>query len=83
MRSVIANPLYKTSGTFYKLGCMEVKVSAESKSDQTLTDFTEELTTLSHRYKLGITGEPILFVLEEEDTERQYTIDHSSRLEFA
>ena len=45
--------------------------------------FLAELTKLSHQYSLGIAGEPELFILEDDDTTREYRIDDESRLSFS
>lgn len=47
-----------------------------------LRAFLDELTELSHKHGLGITGYPALFVLEADDTERRYSCDDDSQLEF-
>lgn len=51
------------------------------KSDEDL--FLEELTNLSRKYKIGITGNPVLFVyMGLPDNERTYTSDEYSNLIF-
>lgn len=47
-----------------------------------LRQFLNELTNLSHRYGLGITGDAILYELEREDSERNYHCNDDSELEF-
>jgi len=42
--------------------------------------FTRDLTELSLKYRIGITGEPTLFILEDIDLDRVYTCDAESRL---
>jgi hypothetical protein len=51
--------------------------------DQELQSFLSELTELSRKYKTGITGTPILFVMDNDDYERVYTCDAQSSLDFA
>ena len=50
--------------------------------DEKLQQFVSELTALSHKYGLGITDEPHLFVLESDDASRRYSCDQESRLHF-
>lgn len=45
-----------------------------------LEPFLQELTELSRKYKIGITGNPVLFCLEDEDFDRTYTSDADSAL---
>ena len=48
-----------------------------------LNQFLNELTDLSHKYGLGITGDATLYVLEPpDDSERRYSCDDDSQLEF-
>lgn len=42
--------------------------------------FLSELTELSNKYGLGITGQPLLFVMEEADRQFAYRIDTESNL---
>jgi hypothetical protein len=42
--------------------------------------FTRDLTELSIKHRIGITGEPTLFILEDIDLDRTYTCDADSRL---
>lgn len=53
----------------------------ENKED-TLREFLSELTELSRKYKMGITGNPVLFILEKDDFERNYSCDAQSSLSF-
>jgi len=45
-----------------------------------LVPFLTELTELSRKYKIGITGDPVLFCLEDEDLDRTYASDADSAL---
>lgn len=49
-------------------------------SEVALEPFLQELTELSRKYKIGITGNPILFCLEDEDFDRNYSSDADSAL---
>lgn len=42
--------------------------------------FVAELTELSRKYRIGIADEPTLFVFDNEDFDREYTLDDDSRL---
>ena len=53
----------------------------ENEKDN-LLGFLDALTEISRRYKIGITGGPILFVIENDDMERVYSCDANSRLTF-
>jgi len=44
--------------------------------------FVEELTELSRKFGIGIADEPTLFVFEDEDFNREYTLDDESRLNY-
>jgi hypothetical protein len=52
------------------------------KENDNLLGFLDALTEISRRYKIGVTGEPILFVMEDDDLERIYSCDAESRLSF-
>lgn len=45
--------------------------------------FERELTELSRKHRVGITGSMTLFVMEPDDFERRYSSDEQSRLQFA
>ncbi len=47
-----------------------------------LIRFLDALTVISRHHKIGITGEPILFVIEDDDYEKAYSCDAESRLDF-
>lgn len=47
-----------------------------------LSKFLSELTELSNKYAIAITGEPTLFVMEPEDRQFTYRVDDVSRLSF-
>ena len=43
-------------------------------------EFLAELTELSVKHGIGITGAPVLFLMEQEDFAATYTIDAESNL---
>ena len=48
--------------------------------------FLAELTALSRKYNLGITGEksePVIFIMEQEDLDFSYVLDSESKLSLA
>jgi hypothetical protein len=49
-------------------------------SDTEVAAFLQALTELSRQHKIGITGEPVLFSLEDEDMDREYASDAESNL---
>jgi hypothetical protein len=49
-------------------------------SDAQVAAFLSALTELSRQHKIGITGEPVLFSLEDEDIDREYASDAESNL---
>ena len=49
-------------------------------SDAEVAAFLQALTELSRQHKIGITGEPVLFSLEDEDMDREYASDAESNL---
>ena len=49
-------------------------------TDAEIQLFLNALTDLSRQYKIGIAGEPVLFTLEDEDVDREYTSDADSNL---
>ena len=44
--------------------------------------FARDLTELSLKHRIGIAGDPVLFVLEDIDLDRVYTSDADSRLTY-
>jgi hypothetical protein len=44
--------------------------------------FLDELTALSRKHRVGITGKPVLFIMEWEDDSSSYSIDSESNLRF-
>ena len=44
--------------------------------------FLSELTALSRKYRLGIAGGAVVFLMEWDDDERVYTCDGESKLAF-
>ena len=57
-----------------------VMESERTHSDAEVSAFLNALTELSRQHKIGITGNPILFSLEDEDTDREYTSDAESNM---
>lgn len=53
---------------------------ARTHSDAEVQAFLHALTELSRQHKIGITGEAVLFSLEPEDMDREYTSDADSNL---
>jgi hypothetical protein len=51
-------------------------------SDAEVAAFLTALTELSRQYKIGITGDPVLFSLEDEDLDREYASDAESNLTY-
>jgi hypothetical protein len=49
-------------------------------SDAEIAAFLTALTELSRQHRIGITGDPVLFSLEFEDLDREYTSDADSNL---
>ena len=47
-----------------------------------LEPFLTELTELSRKHKIGITGDPVLFCLENEDLDLKYASDADSKLTY-
>ena len=44
--------------------------------------FLDELTTLSQKFRLGIAGDAVLFIMEWDDDRRVYSSNSESRLFF-
>ena len=61
---------------------VELMANSSEDVDAKFEAFTKDLTELSLRHRIGITGEPILFVLEDIDLDRYYTCDAESRLDY-
>jgi hypothetical protein len=54
-----------------------------SKAEEdNLEMFLDGLTELSRKHKMGIAGSPVLFLIEPEDLEREYSCDAESNLSF-
>lgn len=51
-------------------------------SEEKINAFLAELTALSHKHGLGITPDGDLFEMEADDSERQYSCDGSSKIDF-
>lgn len=59
----------------------KIRVAAETKSDaDKASDFARELTEITHKHGVGITGEPVLFMLEKDDASLSYDVDGESHL---
>ena len=43
-------------------------------------EFANELSLLSQKHRIGITGDPVLFVLDQDDNILVYGIDDDSKL---
>lgn len=56
-------------------------VESETPSVSERTEaFVRELTDLSHKYGIGITGSPALFLLDRDDFALAYDCDDQSKL---
>ncbi len=56
-------------------------VASEAPSVSERTEaFVRELTDLSHKYGIGITGSPVLFLLVRDDFALAYDCDDQSKL---
>jgi hypothetical protein len=49
---------------------------------ESLDAFLNDLTALSIKHKIGIAGDPVLFCLEDEDLNRDYSSDAESNLTY-
>ena len=54
----------------------------ETFDSQKADEFAAALTKLSHEYGIGITGNPVLFMMEPEDSDRYYICNDDSELQF-
>ena len=61
---------------------IETAASQSRKQSDAEVKFLAELTALSQKYRLGITGDALLFLMEWDDDERTYTCDSESKLFF-
>ena len=64
---------------------MSVAMRSEVMEQQNATDrqiatFLGELTALSAKHGIGITGAPVLFMVEPQDRQFEYRIDDESNL---
>lgn len=59
---------------------VELTAKSSEDVDAKFKAFTKDLTELSLKHRIGITGEPTLFILEDIDLDRYYTCDAESRL---
>jgi hypothetical protein len=85
----------KSETTLTKLDCSTLrghfvkKLFAATDTQSTnewisvVAQFEVELTALSRKFGIGITGSPVLFVMEPDDFERKYLSDEGSRLHFS
>ena len=59
------------------------QIDAETaQTQEKIARFLEHLTRLSLQCGIGITGKPVLFMMEPNDYERAYKIDDDSNLSF-
>lgn len=54
----------------------------ESDATHSVAAFLKEIGEISHKYGLGIAGDPVLFILEDSDREREYRADSESKITF-
>ena len=54
----------------------------DARQEDNLSMFLDGLTELSRRHSLGIAGQPVLFVMKDDDYDRTYTADDESNLIF-
>lgn len=57
------------------------KISSQQKAEET-EEFLRELTELSAKHGIAITGEPILVTMVWEDRASNYSMDAASNLHF-
>jgi hypothetical protein len=55
-------------------------LSAQESKPEKLTEFLDELSELSAKYGIGITGDPVLFIMEKDDFAFSYRADAESNL---
>jgi hypothetical protein len=73
------------AGFYYerKKPAMSTAIPAREKSEDTnakFEAFVRDLTELSLRHRIGIAGDPVLFILEDVDLDRTYACDADSAL---
>jgi len=56
------------------------KIMSHDSDDATLLAFLSELTNISHKHGIAISGEPETFLMERDDYAYSYACDDSSRL---
>ncbi len=61
----------------------EVTQGTYPNSKEDVSEFLEQLTELSRKFGVGITGMPVLFLLEKDDYDRRYRSDTESSLDYA
>lgn len=44
------------------------------------TEFLADLTAMCMKHRIGITGNPVLFIMEDDDYSHTYAADEDSRL---
>jgi len=58
-----------------------MSASTQAQEDNLLM-FLDGLTELSRRHKIGIADQPTLFIMDDDDLERAYSVDDESKLIF-
>lgn len=61
---------------------MNNQAVADNFAGKKVDEFLSELTELGRKYGLGITGKPVVFLMEPEDQIPAYSIDEESNLRF-
>lgn len=56
------------------------RCTIEASHIDELNEFLSELTRVSHKHGIAISGEPELFLMERDDYAHSYACDASSRL---
>ena len=62
--------------------CVEQVLSNGSPNVPDLNKFLERLTALSQECGIGIAGQPTLFLTQDGDENRTYSVDDASDLSF-
>ena len=57
-------------------------MAEDNQADRRAARFMEALTELSRQHRIGVAGQPLLFLMERDDLYRTYKIDSESRLFF-
>jgi len=56
--------------------------ATKEMQEDALSIFLEGLTELSRKHKIGIAGQPVLFIMDDDDSDRTYDADDDSNLRF-